>query len=73
MKNENPRPLRALRRERLMTSRELAERAGCSPVTVWRIEAGRATAPQVRTMRAIADALGVRVGEIAEFTEFAGW
>lgn len=50
-----------------MTSRELAERAGVSPVTVWRIEAGRATAPQVRTMRAIADALGVRVGEIAEF------
>ena len=52
-----------------MTSRELAERAGCSPVTIWRIEAGRATAPQVKTMRRIADALGVQPGEIAEFTE----
>jgi transcriptional regulator with XRE-family HTH domain len=53
----------------LMTSRELAERAGCSPVTIWRIEAGRESAPQVKTMRRIADALGVQPGEIAEFTD----
>ena len=63
-----PKPLRAIRRTQLLTSHELAERAGVSPVTVWRIEAGRAARPQVRVMRAIAEALGVPPSEIAEFT-----
>ena len=62
-----PRPLRALRRERLLTSQELARRAGVSPATVWRIEAGRSALPHVRVMAAIARALEVAPGEVAEF------
>lgn len=52
----------------MLTSRELAERAGVSPVTVWRIEAGRVRGAQVNTMRRIAEALEVSPEEIAEFS-----
>lgn len=62
-----PQPLRALRRARLLTSQDLAALASVSMVTVWRIEAGHTRGPQVRTMRRIADALGVTPSEIAEF------
>jgi transcriptional regulator with XRE-family HTH domain len=63
-----PRPLRTIRRAQLLTSQQLAERAGVSPVTVWRIEAGATKYTQVRVMRRIAEALGIRPEEIAEFT-----
>lgn len=64
-----PKPLRVLRRTRLLTSEELADRAGVSRATVWRIEAGRSARPRVRVMRAIADVLEVSPSEIAEFVK----
>ena len=62
-----PQPLRTLRRSALLTSQQLATRAGVSPVTVWRIEAGLSRNTQVRTMQRIAAALGVTPRDIAEF------
>ena len=60
--------LREWRRERLLTSNELAEKAGVSPATIWRIEAGSTTTVRIKTIRKIAAALGVEPREIAEFT-----
>ena len=58
--------LRDHRRTRLMSIRDLAERAGVSPQTIVTIEAGRRP-PRYLTMRKIVAALGVDVNEVAEF------
>ena len=55
--------LRKLRRERVLSLRELEERSGISYNTIWRIEAGRQGA-QPRTIRKLADALGVEPREL---------
>jgi DNA-binding XRE family transcriptional regulator len=52
--------LRALRRERGLTQRQLAERAGVSLEGVWTIEAGRKY-PRIGTQRLLAKALDVSV------------
>ena len=62
--------LRRLRLERFLSQAELARRAGLHALTVARLEAG-ATAPTTRTVRALAEALGVAPGELASPDEVA--
>ena len=55
--------LKELRRERVLSLRELEGRSGVSYNTIWRIEDGRQGA-HPRTIRKLADALGVRPSEL---------
>ena len=55
--------LKELRRERVLSSRELEERSGVSYNTIWRIEDGRQGA-HPRTVRKLAEALGVEPSEL---------
>ena len=57
--------LRELRRERALALRELGELSGISLQTIWRIEAGRQGA-HPRTIRKLAQALGVEPGELVK-------
>ena len=50
--------LRALRRQRVLTLRELEERSGVAYNTIWHLENGKRGA-QPRTIRKLAGALGV--------------
>jgi transcriptional regulator with XRE-family HTH domain len=57
--------LKELRRERVLSLRELEERSGVSYNTIWRIEDGRQGAhPQ--TIRKLAEALGVEPSELVK-------
>ena len=60
------RPLRQIRRERLLTIDKLADRAGVSHMTVKSAESGRRT-PMPSTIRRLSEALDVEPLEIAEF------
>jgi transcriptional regulator with XRE-family HTH domain len=55
--------LRELRREQVLSLRELEEKSGVSYNTIWRIEDGRQGA-HPRTMRKLAKALGVDPKEL---------
>jgi transcriptional regulator with XRE-family HTH domain len=55
--------LKELRRERVLSLRELEERSGVSYNTIWRIEDGRQGA-HPRTVRKLAEALGVQPPEL---------
>jgi transcriptional regulator with XRE-family HTH domain len=55
--------LRDLRRERVLSLRELEEKSEVSYNTIWRIEAGRQGA-HPRTIRKLAEALGVDPKEL---------
>jgi transcriptional regulator with XRE-family HTH domain len=55
--------LKELRRERVLSLRELEKRSGVSYNTIWRIEDGRQGA-HPRTVRKLADALGVKPAEL---------
>jgi transcriptional regulator with XRE-family HTH domain len=55
--------LKELRRERVLSLRELEERSGVSYNTIWRIEDGRQGA-HPRTIRKLAEALGVEPSEL---------
>jgi transcriptional regulator with XRE-family HTH domain len=55
--------LKELRRERVLSLRELEERSGVSYNTIWRIEDGRQGA-HPRTVRELAVALGVDPSEL---------
>lgn len=59
--------LREARTAQLMTMRELAERAGVAPSTIYLIEHGRTT-PTLRAIRAISAALEMKAAEIVEFS-----
>ena len=65
------RSLRQARRERLLSIRGLAGRAGVSHVTVIGAESGRRT-PSYGTVRRLSDALGVDPREVAEFRRAMG-
>jgi transcriptional regulator with XRE-family HTH domain len=52
-----------LRREQVLSLRELEERSGVSYNTIWRIEDGRQGA-HPRTVRKLAEALGVEPSEL---------
>src|SRR5688572_8604974 len=62
--------LRRLRLERFLSQGELARRAGLHAVTLTRLEAGTTT-PSTRTVRALAEALGVEPGGLASPDEVA--
>ena len=55
--------LKELRREQVLSLRELEERSGVSYNSIWRIEDGRQGA-HPRTVRKLADALGVEPSEL---------
>ena len=56
--------LRKVRNKRLLSQRELAERAGLSPTTILKLESGRVDEPHPRTIRKLADALEVDPAEL---------
>lgn len=53
--------------ERKVTSKELAERIGISPVNLSRIKTGRITAIRFSTLDAICEALDCQPGDILEY------
>src|SRR5215217_3428551 len=57
--------LKELRRERVLSLRELEERSGVSYNTIWRLEDGRQGA-HPRTVRKLAEALGVEPSELVK-------
>ena len=59
--------LKELRRERVLSLRELEEKSGVSYNTIWRIEDGRQGA-HPRTVRKLAEALGVEPKELIRET-----
>jgi transcriptional regulator with XRE-family HTH domain len=59
----NVQRLKELRRERVLSLRELEERSGVSYNTIWRIEDARQRA-HPRTVRKLAEALGVAPSEL---------
>ncbi len=56
--------LRRLRNERLLSQRELAEKAGLSPTTILKLEAGRVEESHPRTVRKLVQALDVKPAEL---------
>ena len=60
--------LRELRRQKVLSMRELEEMSGVSYNTIWRLENG-VTGAQPRTIRKIARALGVDPGELVKREE----
>ena len=65
--------LEALRRRKPLTQRELAQAAGVSEATIRAIENGQHTGRlRPRTMRALAQVLGVRPIDVVEFRSSLG-
>ena len=62
--------LRRLRLEHFLSQADLARKAGVSKLTVHRLET-RQTPPTMRTVRALAEALGVEPGALASPDEVA--
>ena len=60
------RPLAEIRLEQGMSRRVLAQRAGCSPATIFGAESGRRI-PIPQTARKLSEALGVKLIEVVEF------
>ena len=58
--------LEVLRRQRLLSQAELAEKAGVAKSTIYLIEAGKTT-PRYGIMRRLCEALGVQASEVDEF------
>lgn len=56
--------VKELRRERVMSLRELAERASVSKDTIWRLESGTSTNAHPSTIRKLAKALEVEPKEL---------
>jgi transcriptional regulator with XRE-family HTH domain len=57
--------LRKLRDEKFLSQRELARAAGVSPTTVFKLEANQAE-PHPRTIRKLAEALGVEPSKLVD-------
>ena len=57
--------LREIRRRRFMTQAELSEKTGLTITTISQLENGRRQ-PSLRTVRRLAEALGVRPEKLAE-------
>jgi transcriptional regulator with XRE-family HTH domain len=65
-----PDNLRRIRLANFLSQAELARRSGVHALTITRLESGR-TAPSTRTVRALAEALGIQPGELATPEEVA--
>ena len=65
-----PDNLRRTRLGQFLSQAELARRSGVHALTITRLESGR-TAPSTRTVRALAQALGIAPGELATPEEVA--
>jgi transcriptional regulator with XRE-family HTH domain len=63
--------IRELRQRKLLSQRELAEKAGVSETTIVKLELG-ATRPQPRTLRKIAEALGIETEQMADLMAEVG-
>jgi transcriptional regulator with XRE-family HTH domain len=63
-----PSRLKDHRMRAILSTRELAEKAGVSPDTIWRIEGGDYKRLHPRTMRRIAEALGINPLDVLEFS-----
>jgi DNA-binding XRE family transcriptional regulator len=63
---EEGRPLRDVRAELLLSIRDLAQRAGVAPSTIFLIESGRST-PRLSVARRLAEALNVDPLTVREF------
>ena len=57
--------MKELRVEQVVSLRELAERAGVSKDTIWRLESGTSTNAHPSTIRKLAKALGVQPSALA--------
>ncbi|CAA9476366.1 MAG: hypothetical protein AVDCRST_MAG02-4148 [uncultured Rubrobacteraceae bacterium] len=57
--------VKELRAEHVMSLRELAEAAGVSKDTIWRLESGTSTNAHPSTIRKLAKAFGVAPSELA--------
>ncbi len=57
--------MRELRRQNVLSMRELEEASGVSYNTIWRLETGK-TGAQPRTIRKIAKALGAHPSELVK-------
>lgn len=69
MTTTSPQPLLYHRRSALLSQRDLADKAGVTASTIYLIESGRSPDPKLKTMRLVADALGVSAADITEFRE----
>jgi transcriptional regulator with XRE-family HTH domain len=58
--------LKEVRDRRLLSQRELAEKAGLSPTTILKLEDDRVKEPHPRTIRKLAEALEVDPAELVE-------
>lgn len=58
--------LRTVRRNQLLSQRDLAKKAQVTPSTIYLIEAGQ-TRPRLKIMRKICEALALAPQEITEF------
>lgn len=56
--------LEHIRRLRGLSQRELAEKAGVSPATVYELEVGKRPTPRPSTLRKLAEALEVEIADI---------
>ena len=65
-----PRNLRRLRLASFLSQAELARQSGLHTLTISRLETGRAR-PSTRTVRALAEALGIAPSELATPEEVA--
>lgn len=62
----NGEKVRAVREGAFLSQRELAEKAGLNHNTVWRIEGGGDVDVHPRTIRKLAEALGVEPAELVK-------
>jgi transcriptional regulator with XRE-family HTH domain len=60
--------LRTIRRNQLLSQRDLARKANVTPSTIYLIESGK-TRPRLKVMRQICEALEVDPREVEEFRE----
>ncbi len=64
MPHISPDSLKQARDKRLLSQRELAAKAGLSPTTILKLEAGRVEESHPRTVRKLAEALEVDPAEL---------
>jgi len=60
-------PLASIRKQKLLSQRDLARKAGVALSTVYLLEAGKTERVTFKVMRAVSEALGVPAQAIAEF------